>query len=109
DMIIPRGGETLQRFCQQHATIPVIMGGIGVCHIFVEQTADQQQALDIIINAKTSRPSVCNAVETVLIEQSIAGELLPKLSQALAAYGVTLHMQATWLSYLQQAELTDKA
>lgn len=83
DMIIPRGGEDLHALCKQHATIPVIVGGIGVCHMFVEKSADQNRAVSVIKNAKTQRPSTCNTLETLLVQESIAHEFLPKLAAEL--------------------------
>lgn len=97
DMIIPRGGAALQQFCQENATIPVILGGIGVCHLWVDETADVDKALPIILNAKTQRPSTCNTLETLLIHQKIADTFLPKLSQAMAKAGVTLHVKESLL------------
>lgn len=83
DLLIPRGGAGLINACVQHATVPCIATGTGICHIYVEKTADLQMAVQIIENAKTSRPSVCNAQEVLLLDKSIAGELLPALHQAL--------------------------
>ncbi|MCI7353926.1 MAG: glutamate-5-semialdehyde dehydrogenase, partial [[Actinobacillus] rossii] len=83
DMIIPRGGASLHELCKQHSTIPVIVGGIGVCHTFVEQSADQNRAISVIKNAKTQRPSTCNTLETLLVQESIAAEFLPKLAKEL--------------------------
>lgn len=91
DMLIPRGGAGLHQFCKENATIPVIVGGIGVCHTFVEQTADQAKALEVIVNAKTQRPSTCNTLETLLVDRAIAAEFLPKLAERMAQVGVTLH------------------
>ncbi|WGE41571.1 glutamate-5-semialdehyde dehydrogenase [Actinobacillus equuli] len=91
DMVIPRGGAGLHQFCKENSTIPVIVGGIGVCHIFVEKSADQQKALELIANAKTQRPSTCNTLETLLVEKVIAVEFLPKLANRMKALGVTLH------------------
>ncbi|VEB27552.1 gamma-glutamyl phosphate reductase [Actinobacillus lignieresii] len=91
DMVIPRGGAGLHQFCKENSTIPVIVGGIGVCHMFVEKSADQQKALELIANAKTQRPSTCNTLETLLVEQAIAVEFLPKLANRMKALGVTLH------------------
>ncbi|EFX92294.1 gamma-glutamyl phosphate reductase [Actinobacillus ureae] len=91
DMVIPRGGAGLYQFCKENSTIPVIVGGIGVCHTFVEKSADQQKALDVIANAKTQRPSTCNTLETLLVEKEIAVEFLPKLANRMKALGVTLH------------------
>ena len=79
DMVIPRGGAGLHQFCKENSTIPVIVGGIGVCHLFVEKTADQEKALDVIVNAKTQRPSTCNTLETLLVDRAVAEEFLPKL------------------------------
>lgn len=101
DMIIPRGGEKLQQLCQQQATIPVITGGIGVCHLFVEQTADQAKALPLIDNAKTQRPSTCNSLETLLVQQAIASEFLPKLATHLQPKKVRFHADKTAFDLLQ--------
>jgi glutamate-5-semialdehyde dehydrogenase len=89
DMIIPRGGAALHEFCRQNSRIPVITGGIGICHLFVDATADQPAARRVIHNAKTQRPSVCNALDTVLVHQSVAGEFLPVLVAELSQAGVT--------------------
>lgn len=91
DMVIPRGGAGLHQFCKENSTIPVIVGGIGVCHLYVEASADQDRALAVIANAKTQRPSTCNTLETLLVDRQIADEFLPKLTQYLTASGVTLH------------------
>ena len=101
DMIIPRGGAGLHELCKQHSTIPVIVGGIGVCHIFVEESAEQDKALVVIDNAKTQRPSTCNTVETLLVQESIAAEFLPKLAQHLSVKNVKFHADPTALSILQ--------
>ena len=81
DLLIPRGGAGLINACIQNATVPCIATGTGICHVYVEKTADQDMALKIIENAKTSRPSVCNAEEVLLVDKAIAGEFLPKLAQ----------------------------
>lgn len=91
DMIIPRGGEALHKLCREHSTIPVITGGIGVCHIFVDESTDFDAAFSIILNAKTQRPSTCNSVETLLVHTEIANTFLPKLSQIMADNHVVLH------------------
>lgn len=91
DMVIPRGGAGLHQFCKENSTIPIIVGGIGVCHLFVEKTADQEKALDVIVNAKTQRPSTCNTLETLLVDRAVAEEFLPKLVAKMKAVGVTLH------------------
>ncbi len=79
DLLIPRGGAGLINACVQNATVPCIATGTGICHVYVEKTADQDMALKIIENAKTSRPSVCNAEEVLLVDGAIAAEFLPKL------------------------------
>ncbi len=101
DMIIPRGGAALHELCKQHSTIPVIVGGIGVCPIFVEESAEQEKALVVIDNAKTQRPSTCNTVETLLVQESIAAEFLPKLAHHLSVKNVKFHADPTALSILQ--------
>lgn len=83
DILIPRGGAGLIRRCVENATVPCIQTGTGICHVYVDQYADLQKALAIIINAKTSRPSVCNAEEVCLVHQAVAEEFLPMLKQAL--------------------------
>ena len=83
DLLIPRGGKGLIRACVDNATVPVLETGTGICHIYVDKDADQDMALDILENAKCSRPSVCNACEVCLVHEDIAGEFLPRLKQRL--------------------------
>ena len=83
DLLIPRGGAGLINTCLKQATVPCIATGTGICHVYVEKTADQDMALKIIQNAKTSRPSVCNAEEVLLVDKKIAQEFLPKLKKLL--------------------------
>ena len=83
DLLIPRGGAGLIRNCIENARVPCIQTGTGICHIYVDKDADQSKALNIIENAKTSRPSVCNAMEVCLVHQDIAKDFLPKLYQRL--------------------------
>ena len=83
DLLIPRGGAGLIRACVENATVPCIQTGTGICHVYVDKTADLNMAVDIIENAKTSRPSVCNAEEVCLVHSAIAAEFLPKLAQRL--------------------------
>ena len=85
DLLIPRGGAGLIRACVENAKVPCIQTGTGICHIFVDDTADQDKALNIIENAKASRPSVCNAEEVCLVHAAIAPEFLPRLAQRLGA------------------------
>ncbi|MBD1564959.1 glutamate-5-semialdehyde dehydrogenase [Vibrio sp. S12_S33] len=84
DMIIPRGGAGLHKMCKENSTIPVIIGGFGISHIFVDQSADLDKSVDVIENAKVQRPSACNALDTLLVHQSIASEFLAKLVQRLS-------------------------
>lgn len=90
DLIIPRGGEELIRFVAKNSRIPVIKHYKGVCHLYVDEFADQDMAVKIAINGKTQRPGVCNALETMLVHESIAGEFLPKVSSELKRAGVEL-------------------
>ena len=83
DVLIPRGGKGLKKFIIENATIPVIETGAGVCHIFVDESADIEMALPIIENAKTQRPSTCNSIETVLVHRKIAEKILPELTEML--------------------------
>lgn len=85
DLLIPRGGAGLIRACVENAKVPCIQTGTGICHIFVDESADQDKALDIIENAKASRPSVCNAEEVCLVHEAIAAQFLPRLAQRLGA------------------------
>ena len=85
DLLIPRGGAGLINACVRTATVPCIATGTGICHVYVEKSADQAMALNIIENAKTSRPSVCNAEEVLLIDKAIAAEFLPKLHERIGS------------------------
>ncbi len=91
DVLIPRGGAGLINAVVQGATVPVIETGTGNCHLFVDSSADADMALDIMLNAKVQRPSVCNALETLLVHADIAPTFLPRALAALAAAGVTVH------------------
>ena len=98
DLLIPRGGAGLIAACVRNATVPCIATGTGICHVYVEKTADQDMALRIVENAKTSRPSVCNAEEVLLVDKAIAGEFLPRLYQRLvtqSAHPVELRLDET--------------
>lgn len=100
DMIIPRGGGGLHRFCIENATIPVITGGIGVCHIYVDPTANVEKSIPIIVNAKVQRPSVCNALDTLLVHPDIAPSVLPLVGKALHEQGVELRADPRALAVL---------
>lgn len=91
DMVIPRGGEGLIRFVAEHARVPVIQHYKGVCHVFVDRTADPEMALEIALNAKVQRPGVCNSMETLLVDANVAPTFLPKLGAAMRAEGVEIH------------------
>lgn len=101
DIIIPRGSQQLIDFVRTHAKVPVIETGAGVCHTYVEKTADLEQAAAVVTNAKVSRPSVCNALDTVLVDAAVAPAFLPLLAPQLAAYNVEIFADATSLSILQ--------
>ena len=88
DVLIPRGGKGLIRSVVENARIPVIETGAGNCHLYVDQAADLTKAVTVAVNAKCSRPSVCNAIETLLVHQSVAAEFLPKMAEAMADYKV---------------------
>lgn len=102
DMLIPRGGTKLHNLCRHEATMPVMSGGIGVCHIFMDASADIDNALPILVNAKTQRPGTCNSTETLLVHRDIALQLWLKLSTVMAQNGVTLHADIHAYPYLQQ-------
>ncbi|MBX3724833.1 MAG: glutamate-5-semialdehyde dehydrogenase [Xanthomonadales bacterium] len=92
DLMIPRGGAGLHAFCRQHARMPVVTGGIGICHLYVDAAADLARALAVIANAKTQRPTVCNALDTVLVHQAVAARFLPMLAADLHTRGVELRL-----------------
>jgi glutamate-5-semialdehyde dehydrogenase len=101
DIIIPRGGNALHEFCRQHSRIPVITGGIGICHLFVDETADLAKALDVIYNAKVQRPSVCNALDTALVHRAVAADFIPRLVSHLSPAGVTFRADPSLIADLQ--------
>lgn len=103
DMIIPRGGAGLHQFCRENATIPVITGGIGVCHLFVDASADLDRALDVIQNAKVQRPTVCNALDTALVHREVAASFLPRLVERLAGDGVAFRADPEALALVEDA------
>lgn len=80
DMIIPRGGAGLHKMCKENSTIPVIIGGFGISHVFVDETADLQKSIDVIENSKMQRPSACNSLDTLLVHEKVAAQLLPMLA-----------------------------
>ena len=90
DLVIPRGGAGLISYVAENARVPVIETGVGNCHVYVDRGADLAKAEEIVLNAKCQRPSVCNAMETLLVHTDVAGEFLPRIGQRLAANGVEL-------------------
>ena len=90
DLLVPRGGPALIASVREHATVPVVIDGDGNCHVYVDAAADLDQALAIVVNAKTNRPGVCNAAETLLVHEAVAAAFLPAAADALEAHGVTL-------------------
>ncbi|GCF93608.1 gamma-glutamyl phosphate reductase [Enterococcus florum] len=105
DVLIPRGGENLIKRITENATVPVIETGTGNNHIYVDEHAQLKMAEEIILNAKVQRPSVCNAVETILIHKAVAAELLPKLEKRLAPHHVVIHADEQALLFLNKAVL----
>ncbi|WP_312240850.1 glutamate-5-semialdehyde dehydrogenase [Pantoea sp.] len=102
DMLIPRGGAGLHKLCRENSTIPVITGGIGVCHLFVDESMDIAAALEVIVNAKKQRPSACNSLETLLVHQAIADRFLPAFSARMAQEKIPLHAAENALPLLRQ-------
>jgi len=100
DMLIPRGGAALHQFCRENSRIPVITGGIGICHLFVDESADLEAAVEVIQNAKVQRPSVCNALDTALVHRTVAAQFLPRLVERLARDGVSFRADPSALGLL---------
>jgi glutamate-5-semialdehyde dehydrogenase len=113
DLIIPRGNSALQQFCRENSTIPVVTGGIGICHLFVDESANLEHSLQVILNAKTQRPTVCNALDTLLVHSKIAPAFIPKVIQLLGPKGVCFCLDpSAWNllnehSYCRQAKKED--
>ena len=113
DVLIPRGGEKLQRMCQRESSIPVIIGGFGISHIYVDKTANLDKSVEIVINAKTQKPSACNSLDTLLVNKEIAENFFAKLLPALEAKKVSIraHKEAYAMcgnySLLEQGESSD--
>ena len=101
DLMIPRGGEPFVKFVIQNAAMPVVAGGIGVCHTYVDRTADIKKAVAIVYNAKVQKPSVCNALDTILVHKDIAENFLPKAAAELAKAGVDLHCDKASMAILK--------
>lgn len=106
DLIIPRGGQALQEFCREHSTVPIVLGGIGICHLFVDESADLDRSLEVIYNAKTQRPAVCNALDTLLVHAAIAETFIPRVFDRLK----NVTFRTSWDAYhpsCQRAEEKD--
>ena len=101
DLIIPRGGASLHAFCREHARMPVITGGIGICHLYIDDRADLARVVAVIRNAKVQRPTVCNALDTVLVHRAVATQVLPDLVRTLAADDVCFRVDAPTLDILE--------
>ncbi len=108
DVVIPRGGAGLIKAVVANATVPTIETGTGNCHVYVHALADVDVATRIVLNAKTRRPSVCNAAETVLIDKAIAAEAMPKISQALRSQGVVIHGDEADMEPASDADWADE-
>jgi glutamate-5-semialdehyde dehydrogenase len=102
DVLIPRGGASLIRSVIEESTVPVIETGVGNCHVYVDADADLNCALDILLDAKVSRPSVCNAVETLLVHSAVADDFVPRAIAALTDHGVTVHGDERVRSYARE-------
>ncbi|NIG33409.1 MULTISPECIES: glutamate-5-semialdehyde dehydrogenase [Pantoea] len=102
DMLIPRGGAGLHKLCRENSTIPVITGGIGVCHLYLDETMETDAALEVIVNAKKQRPSACNSLETLLIHRDQAERFIPAFLQRMAQENIALHADENALALLQQ-------
>ena len=108
DVLIPRGGAGLIRSVVQESTVPVIETGVGNCHVYVDAAADLDMALAIVLNSKTDRPSVCNAAESLLVHEAVAGAFLPRVVEALAGAGVTVHGDETFQAQPGVVPATDE-
>ena len=102
DLIIPRGGAELHKFCRENSQIPVITGGMGICHLFVDESANLEAALPVIYNAKVQRPSVCNSLDTVLTHPTVAADILPRIVAQLAPADVTFRADAAAMAPLEK-------
>ncbi len=107
DLIIPRGGKGLKASLEEVAAVPVIYAAAGVCHVFVDETADLDNAVDIVVNAKTQRPGVCNAAETILVHSAVADRFLPAAAAALVEAGVELRGDARALAAVDGAPIAE--
>ena len=107
DVLIPRGGAGLIRSVVEESTVPVIETGVGNCHVYVDRAADLEQALDIVVNSKTQRTSVCNAAESLLVHAEVADTFVPQVVKALQDAGVTIHGDRAFAAYDGVVAATD--
>lgn len=107
DLIIPRGGAALHRFCRENSSIPVITGGIGICHLFVDDSADLEKSLNVIVNAKTQRPTVCNALDTLLVHEKIAKHFIPIMINILRSKHVKFRLDSQGMQFIQKDNCLD--
>jgi glutamate-5-semialdehyde dehydrogenase len=105
DIIIPRGSQQLIDFVRENSKVPTIETGAGVCHTYVESTANLKDAVQIVINAKTQRPSVCNALDTILVDEKIAAEFLPMITDGLNEFNVTIFADETAFAILKETAI----
>lgn len=103
DIIIPRGSDSLIQFVRTHSLVPTIETGAGVCHAYVERSADLDKAVSIVVNARVSRPSVCNSLDCVLVDRAIAGQFLPRLIPEFNQWNVTVYADETAYDILEAA------
>jgi glutamate-5-semialdehyde dehydrogenase len=103
DLIVPRGGALLQQFCREHSTIPLMTGGIGICHLFVDESANLKRSLEVIINAKMDRCTVCNALDTLLVHADIASAFIPEVIKELSQKGVLFRLDPQAAQGVQNA------
>ena len=109
DLIIPRGGAGLHNFCRMNSTIPVITGGIGICHLFADETVEIDQAIPLIENAKTQRPTVCNALDTLLVHQAIAEKFIPRVIERLSNLGVSFRLDKRAWAIIEKLKWDSKS
>ena len=109
DVLIPRGSDSLIQFVRKNSQVPVIETGAGVCHIYVEKEAAVKKALNIVVNAKVSRPSVCNAVDTILVDESLAPGFLKQLQPLFREYEVEMYAETKALSFIERISLSEKS
>lgn len=105
DVIIPRGGEGLINYVTENSKVPVIQHFKGVCHLYVDKDADLDQALDILLNGKTQRTGVCNALEGLVVHKAVADDFLPRVAKAFAEHGVTVHVNKAGSQYFDNADV----